>query len=165
MAQLLALCNLFKNSSQNLLLKLFSVQTAQFQSAKILDHCAQAQKRIATRNQWHQLYLVASSTKPNILPYTVCVSVHQCICQYVRQTVRQYVRLSALFDIRSKFQQLQTCNESLLHLCPSSCNSLKLLLNISLIVNADNYLILIVCRKIVNKIKFQKYIMFSICCY
>ena len=54
----------------NPFLKQFSVQTAQFRSAKILDHCAQAQRRIATKNQWHQLCLAASSTKSSILPYT-----------------------------------------------------------------------------------------------
>ena len=54
----------------NPFLKQFLVQTAQFQSAKILDHCAQAQRRIATKNQWHQLCLAASSTKSSILPYT-----------------------------------------------------------------------------------------------
>ena len=67
----------------NPFLKHFLVQTAQFQSAKILDHCAQAQRRIATKNQWHQLCLVASSTKPSILPYTVpilCSLVYMPIC-------------------------------------------------------------------------------------
>merc|ERR1712227_935722 len=77
-----------KNSSKNLTFQkenelFLRVQTAQFQSAKILDHCAQAQKRIATKNQWHQLCLVASSIKPSILPYTVpilCSLVYMPIC-------------------------------------------------------------------------------------
>ena len=143
-------------------LKPFLVQTVLFQSAKILDHCAQAQRRIATKNQWHQLYLVDSSTKANKNSLNTAYA-HQHIYAAYNMFAKLFANMLAcllfFFDIKSKFQQLQTCNGSLIHICPSCSNSLKLLLSISLIVNADNYLILIICKIIVNKIKFQKYSM------
>ena len=88
----------------NPFLKHFLVQTAQFQSAKILDHCAQARKRIATKNQWRQLCLVASSTKPNILNAIKC-SYFMFISVYANMFAKLFANMFAyLLCIRYQFE-------------------------------------------------------------